>query len=110
MASISYKSVKNIGYSPPVGINVDDHEYSKFDRREVELENNEIEPDSDIDCSDDDDATDTQSEYQATTDTDTEVGSETSDVDYKAVFLNKRGPKVERVYTVILQEEEFLPE
>jgi hypothetical protein len=110
MASLSYTSVNNIGYNPPVGINIDDHEYSKFDKHEVELDNNELEPASDSECGDDDDMTDTQSDYQATTDTDNETTSEVSEVDYKSVFFNKRAPKVERVYTVILQEEEFLPE
>jgi hypothetical protein len=115
MSTISYKSVSSIGYNPPVGINIDDHEYSKFNKDEVELENNEIEPASDSesdpgsDC--DDDATDTNSEYQATTDTDSEINSDVSEVDYKAVFFSKKkGVKTERVYTVILQEEEFLPE
>lgn len=105
MASLSYKSMKNIGYDPPTGINIDDHEYSKFDRREVELENNEIEPDSD--CGSDDES---QSDYQATTDTDTETNSDLGETDYKTAVFNRKKSNYERVYTVILQEEEFLPE
>lgn len=102
---LSYRPVKNIGYNPPVGINVDDFEYSKFDTKEPELEDNEIEPPSEDE--DEDGEEDEMSECHTMTD---DSSSEVSECEFAAIIKSRRKPAIEKVYSVVLQEEDYLPE
>lgn len=105
---LSYRAVRNIGYNPPVGINVDDFEYSKFNTIERELEDNELEPLSDDENSDEeDDNRDEMSECHTMTD---DSSSDLSECDFSTIKKSQRKPHAEKIYSVILQEEEYLPE
>jgi len=101
MSTLTFRPIKNIGYDPPIGINIDDSEYCKFKTNEIELEENEIEPPSDEECED-------EEEDCQTTD---ESSSEVSECEMIPTILRHRKVSmVEKTYSTILQEEEFLPE
>jgi hypothetical protein len=109
MSTLSYRSIKNIGYDPPKGYNF---EYCKFERKETELEDNEIEaPSSDEDeCDDEQQEEDEEYEVPSECQTTDDSSSEISECDVPLIL--KKGKRVcaEKVYSVVLQEEDFLPE
>ena len=106
MSTLSYRPVKNIGYTPPQGYKF---EYSKFETKDVELEDNEIEASSEEDEDEDrecDDEYEVPSECVTTDDSSSEI----SECDIP-ILAKKRSRKIpEKVYSVVLQEEDFLPE
>ena len=102
---LSYRPVRNIGHNPPVGINVDDFEYSKFNTKERELEDNEIELPSDDE--DGDGKEEEMSECQTMTD---DSSSEISECEFRTIIKSRRKPQPEKIYSVVLQEEEYIPE
>ena len=107
MSTLTFRPVKNIGYNAPVGINVEDFEYCKFDNKEVELDDNEICAPSDNECEEDTDDDDAASESVMTIDDSCSENSEECDF---SVIIKHRRRVTEKVYSVVLQEEEFLPE
>jgi len=108
MSTLTFRSVKNIGYIPPIGINIDDSEYCKFKTNEIELEENEIEPPSDEDREEEEEEEEYDEEYyQTTTD---ESSSEVSECEIPTILRHSKVSMVERIYSTVLQEEEFLPE
>ena len=106
---LSYRPVRNIGYNPPVGINVDDFEYSKFDTKERELEDNEIELPSEDEEEDGDGDGDGDEMSECHTMTD-DSSSEISECEFSTIIKSRKKPQVEKIYSVVLQEEEYLPE
>ena len=99
MSTLTFRPVKDIGYKDPVGYNF---EYCKFDSKQSELENNEIE----LPSEDEDD-----DEYEGCITTD-DSESDLSESDFYPRFIKKRkrAPIIEKIYSVVLQEEDFLPE
>ena len=90
MTSLSTRPIEDIGYDEPSGIKPDEHDL-------FELEDSEQE----------------ESDTEATlTDQDAETSSEISEIDVPSVFIfkKKKPENPQRTYTVILQEEDFLPE
>lgn len=97
--------MRNIGYNPPIGFNVDDFKYSKIDTKERELENNEFEFPSDDE--DDDEEDDEMSECHTMTD---DSSSEISECDFSTFIKLRKKQHIEKIYSFVLQEEEYLPE
>ena len=104
MSTLTFRPVNNIGYNPPIGLNVEDSEYCKFDTKEVELEDNEFGQPSDDEYEED---YDVASESMVNTD---DSCSDISEECVLPVTIKKRKMANSKVYTVVLQEEEFLPE
>lgn len=109
MSTLTFRSVKNIGYNPPVGVNVDTSEYCKFDVKEIELEDNEIGPPSEDECDQEVSDEEEYAETECMLTTDDSCSEVSEDCDFPAI-IKKRKRVVEKVYSMILQEEEFLPE
>lgn len=105
MSTLTFRLVKDIGYSPPIGINIDTSEYCKFDTKEIELEDNEIGPPSEDECEEN---SDEEEDVVMTTDDSCSEISEDSDI--PTAIKKRRKGIAEKVYTMVLQEEEFLPE
>lgn len=98
MTTLSTRSVYKIGIDPPQPANPDDHELYRYD--------SQGEDDGDCDV----DESESEYEYQASG---TENDSEVSDTDYierVPFFKFNKQKKDVNCYTVILQEEEFVPE
>lgn len=93
MTTLSTRPIQNIGVDEPRGIKPDDHELYDFD------------------ISSQADSEEEEEEDYITTDRDTETSSEISEVDEMPVFIfKKRFEKPKKTYTIVLQEEDFLPE
>jgi len=107
MSTLTFMPIKNIGYNPPIGINIDDSEYCKFKSNEIELEENEIEPPSDEECDEEQEEEYDEEYYQTITD---ESSSEVSECEIPTILRHRKVSMVEKTYSTILQEEEFLPE
>lgn len=87
MTSLSVRPFHKIGIDDPQGIKPDEHELYEYD--------NYSEVDSDY----------------TTIDQDTETSSDISEIDEMPVYnFKKRIEKPKKTYTLILQEEDFLPE
>ena len=103
MTSLSTRPIENIGLDDPVGIKPDEQQYSSFNH----------EDDSDVDSDNDDEnyAERDDDEYNTETETEAETTSEVSEVEsFQPLPKILKKPKANKVYTVILQEEEFIPE
>lgn len=102
MTTLSLRPIEEIGFNPPKGANPEDHELCTFS-------DNESEEDNEVPCASNDEQETDDSDYDFY---DTETSSEVSEceLNVSTFVLPKRNNTRSKVYKVVLQEEEFLPE